>query len=113
MNGIKQGGMTAWLLQRITGGILTILLVIHFYLMHYTGEEGIAYAAVKARLVTPGLKIFYVLFLITGLYHGLNGLKSVLIDFDFWKDKQAALNFLFTVVGLIALAFGIHTVYSI
>lgn len=105
--------VSSWLLQRISGAVLTFLLLFHFYLMHYTSEQTINFEFVKQRLMRPEWKLFYVSFLIFGLYHGLNGLRSILIDFDPFVKKEKAISFLLFIIGLIALGFGIHTVFSI
>lgn len=110
---MKTSGATSWLLQRISGAILTVLLLYHFFIMHYGGEEVIKFQEVKARLISPSWKLFYVAFLILGFYHGLNGLRSILIDFDAFSKKDTAISVILTIIGLIALGFGIHTVYSI
>ena len=113
MNSIKKGGMTSWLIQRITGAVLVIFLAVHFFITHYMGEENILFNNVKGRLETGTWKLFYVIFLLFALYHGLNGLRSVLIDFDFWKDKDGVLKVLLTIVGIAAFAVGVTTVYSV
>ncbi len=73
--------MIKWFLQRITGLILFAGLIVHFYIMHYSGAENISYDAVMARISSPWWKAFDIIFLISVLYHGFNGLWGISIEY--------------------------------
>ncbi len=74
-------GVVLWFLQRLTGVILLIGLIIHFYTMHYSGTNALDYETVTARLSSPYWKGFDILFLLSILYHGFNGLWGIAIEY--------------------------------
>jgi len=70
-----------WLIHRLTGIALLGGLVIHFFVMHYSGPEQISHAAVIARLANPWWKSFDVLLLFSAVYHGYNGLWGIVSEY--------------------------------
>ena len=73
--------MFKWFLQRITGLILFAGLLVHFYIMHYSGAENITYEAVMTRLSSPWWKGFDIVFLASVIYHGFNGLWGISTEY--------------------------------
>jgi succinate dehydrogenase cytochrome b556 subunit len=75
-----------WYLQRITGALLVILLAAHFWVEHFMTAQlqrgDLTYAAVHARVSNPVWQAVDVSFLIVALYHGLNGLRSIVLDYS-------------------------------
>ena len=85
---MRQTGVYSWLFQRISGVVLLFCLAVHFYLMHYMGFEMRLHADVLQRLRNPMWKSFYMIFLVLGLFHGLNGTWSIAVDYikkDAWR----------------------------
>ncbi len=75
-----------WLFQRVTGAILAIFLFTHVKVLHWDfnfAEQGlIDFSFVISRLQNnSGWVVFYFLFIISALFHGLNGLWAVVLDF--------------------------------
>jgi len=75
-----------WLFQRLTGAILAIFLFTHVKVLHWDfnfATQGlIDFGFVIERLQgNIGWLIFYFLFIISALFHGLNGLWAVVLDF--------------------------------
>ncbi|RMG68664.1 MAG: succinate dehydrogenase, hydrophobic membrane anchor protein [Nitrospirae bacterium] len=73
--------MLKWLFQRVTGVVLFIGLIVHFYVMHYSGADNIGYQAVMARLSSPLWKGFDIIFLLSVIYHGFNGLWGICLEY--------------------------------
>lgn len=73
--------LIAWLFQRITGVVLFLGLLIHFFVMHYTGEHQLSYEVVMERLGSPLWKAFDLVFLVSVLYHGFNGLLGIVTEY--------------------------------
>lgn len=96
--GSKQsGGALAWYFQRISGGVIVLLFLAHFWVLHFTIGGEITYDKVAARLSTPLWKTIDMVFLILALYHGFNGVYSVVVDYvgsDIWRH---------TIFGILAL----------
>jgi succinate dehydrogenase hydrophobic membrane anchor protein len=74
-------GALQWFLQRLTGVVLFAGLIIHFYVMHYSGTDQLAYESVIKRISSPYWKAFDIVFLISILYHGLNGLWGIVTEY--------------------------------
>jgi succinate dehydrogenase / fumarate reductase, membrane anchor subunit len=75
----------AWYMQRITGALLVPLLIAHFWVEHFmtaTLMRGdLSYEAILSRIANPWWQAIDISFLLIALYHGLNGLYSILLDF--------------------------------
>jgi len=74
-------GALQWFLQRLTGVLLFAGLIVHFYVMHYSGADPLAYESVIKRISSPYWKAFDIVFLVSILYHGLNGLWGIVIEY--------------------------------
>ncbi len=85
----SQTGATAWLLQRLTAVILFVLLGWHFIIYHFVSQgRVVSYQQVLARVGSWWFPVVQFLFLLTGLYHGLNGFWTLVEDYfhsRFWR----------------------------
>ncbi len=75
-----------WLFQRVTGAILAIFLFTHVKVLHWDfnfAERGLIDFSFVLKRLDGNLVwlIFYFLFIISALFHGLNGLWAVVLDF--------------------------------
>jgi len=75
-----------WYLQRITGGLLIVLLAAHFWVEHFLTEPlrrgELTYQALLPRIANPWWQAVDIAFLLVALYHGLNGVRNILLDYD-------------------------------
>lgn len=78
--------VVAWYLQRVTGALLLVLLVAHFWVEHFMTaglrRGDLTYQAILTRISNPVWQFIDVSFLIIALCHGLNGLRNILLDFS-------------------------------
>ena len=76
-----------WYLQRITGAALLLLLIMHFWVEHFTASvrtsgEGLTFKIVQERFFhNPWFVAIDISFLFIALYHGLNGIRNIVLDF--------------------------------
>ena len=92
-------GMVAWLLHRLTGLGLVLYIVLHIWgLKALSNRE--AYNELIAGYHAPIFKIGEFGLWIAVVYHMLNGLRIVLIDFLGWSPKQKRL---FWTLGAVAV----------
>lgn len=79
-------GVIGWYLQRITGGLLLILLVAHFWVEHFMSANlrrgDLTYEAILGRISNPVWQVIDISFLLIALYHGLNGLRNIVLDYS-------------------------------
>ncbi len=98
-------GMFAWMMHRLTGIGLVVYLTIHIWgLRALTNRE--AYNALIAKYHAPIYKVGEFLLLVAVVYHAMNGLRIVLIDFLGWSPNQKRLFWTLGIVALLLIAVG-------
>ncbi len=105
----RSGGAVAWFFQRLSGLVLIVLLLVHFAVLH-GGDGLVTYEKVAARLATPAWKTFDLLFLVLGIFHGMNGFLMVVRDYAAPGWKRGALYAAVVVAGVVVLVLGCLTV---
>jgi succinate dehydrogenase / fumarate reductase, membrane anchor subunit len=110
--GSGSSGANKWLLQRLSGIMLLILLIGHYVLMHATPDSGHTYQAVMERLKTPLWKVIDLSFVTLGLWHGLNGLWNIVRDYKMKPWLSITKYTLIITLGLIFWFLGINTILS-
>lgn len=103
-----------WLLQRVTGLFLVIFLFTHVKVLHwdfdFTTRGLLDFTFVMDRLQgNVGWSIFYFLFIISALFHGLNGLWAVVLDFRPSRIVQYVWLAVLWVAGILAAYYGFTT----
>ncbi|MCX7919770.1 MAG: succinate dehydrogenase, hydrophobic membrane anchor protein [bacterium] len=103
---IIKRGLWSWFLQRITGLLLVVGMVVHFITLHFESHEPITFERVTTRLQTHAWQIFDLTLLGLVLYHGLNGLWAVLLDFAPNEKVKNYLGWFVTLFGIATFIFG-------
>ncbi|MDK2820797.1 MAG: succinate dehydrogenase / fumarate reductase, rane anchor subunit [Clostridia bacterium] len=107
-----------WFLFVLAGACMIVLLGAHLFVMHletfmgYLGitiHEPLAYAEVMARAKSVSWLVIYMALLILALYHGLYGVRSVLLETINMKH-HSTVTAVIVIVGLIAAVFGSYIV---
>ncbi len=107
-----RGGMWAWLFQRITAVLLIVCLAIHLAATHIANIGELDMENIGARLANHGLTAVDIILLAAGIYHALNGLRMVLMDYWFTSRARAlGLTIALWVVGVVALGYGIWALW--
>ena len=75
-----------WYMQRITGAALLLLLVAHFWVEHFMSAElrrgELTYEVILSRISNPIWQTIDIAFLVIALYHGLNGVRNIVLDYS-------------------------------
>ena len=109
-------GFWPWLLQRVTAIGLIVLLPIHIVINHLANiskvEEGIlpglvVFSDVAERFESPAYWVVDLLLLSFVLYHGLNGVRNVAMDYGLRGVGEKVVTGALSLVGVAAFAFGI------
>jgi succinate dehydrogenase / fumarate reductase cytochrome b subunit len=98
-------GMFAWMLHRMTGLALVGYLVVHVWGLRAITDPD-AYNALIASYHAPIFKVGEFLLLGAVIYHALNGLRIVLIDFLGWSPNQKKLFWTLGAVAAVMFAVG-------
>jgi succinate dehydrogenase cytochrome b556 subunit len=102
-----KGGMWAWLFQRITALLIIVCLAIHLILTHIFNIGELDYDNVANSLAHAGVTAVDIILLASGIYHALNGLRMVLMDYWFGRRKRAVtLSVVLWVIGIVAMGYG-------
>lgn len=102
-----------WWLQRITGALLVLLLIAHFWVEHFQSEQlmrgELNYEAIRTRVAQPLWQGIDIAFLLVALYHGLSGLRNIVLDYSRVSSRAASLlTMLLVVVGVVWAWWGIE-----
>jgi succinate dehydrogenase / fumarate reductase, membrane anchor subunit len=94
-----------WYMQRITGAALVPLLIAHFWVEHFMSATllrgDLTYAVILHRIANPWWQAIDIGFLVIALYHGLNGLYGIVLDYG--KIGRRGAQFaaiLFSIIGI-------------
>ena len=98
-------GMFAWMLHRLTGLALVGYLMVHIWGLKSITNPA-AYNALIASYHAPIFKVGEFLLLGAVVYHALNGMRIVLIDFMGWSPNQQKLFWTLGAVAAVLFAVG-------
>ncbi len=86
---LKQGiGGIAFVLHRFTGIVLVLYLFLHFYVLSYLARGEEAYKNVVNLMTSPVLELLEVALVAAVVYHGLNGVRLVLMSLNIGVKRQ-------------------------
>ena len=72
----------AWVFMRLSGILLLVLALVHLFYMHVLNNVmTIDFQFVARRYATPFWRTFDLMMLWLALLHGMNGLRTVVIDY--------------------------------
>ncbi len=103
---IKKSHLLSWLGQRTTAIIIAVLLPIHIIAIPFADKK-ISYSLVSERLSHSEWLIIDIFLLIACIYHGLNGLYSITIDFNPDKRILKGILFFLYLFGIMLTIYGI------
>lgn len=102
-----KGPFYSWFFQRITAIYLAGGLIAHFWMLHYLVRKGTQdIAEIINRLTTTGWIVFYLCFLAALLYHGLNGVWAIFLDFNPRKELKKTISMLLYGMGIFTFVSG-------
>jgi succinate dehydrogenase hydrophobic anchor subunit len=105
-----------WLLKILSGLLIVFFLGTHFFINHLTGTaEGgqLTFEEILKMYTQPGYLVLEGLFLTTVISHGLIGLRGVILDLNLSRGVMRILDFLFIVVGITAVGYGIWLLLTV
>jgi succinate dehydrogenase cytochrome b556 subunit len=82
-----RGGVWGWLMQRVTAVVLIVGLGTHLIATHILNIGELSYGNIAARLAGVFFVVIDVSLLAAAIYHGLNGLRMVALDY-FWNARR-------------------------
>jgi succinate dehydrogenase / fumarate reductase membrane anchor subunit len=109
-------GSGLWLLKIVSGLLVIVILAVHFTVNHMLGsmaglmtyEEVVLYYA--NNLIVPIMEILFVTFVVS---HALLGLRGIILDMHPTRKTLRVINWVFVIVGVGSIAYGIGLVIVI
>jgi succinate dehydrogenase / fumarate reductase, membrane anchor subunit len=96
-----------WLIKIVTGPLLVVLLLVHFIVNHFIGENGLlTYADVIAYYKNPLIPVMEICFLAAVVTHSLSGLRGIFLDLNPSRSLLKAVDWLLVIVGIVAVVYG-------
>jgi len=94
-----QTGMTAWLLHRITGLGLVFYITLHIWVVSSLQLGPEAFENTMAVVSAPLFRFLEVGLLFCVIYHALNGIRLIAIDFFGATEKHVPIFYVLLVIG--------------
>jgi len=110
--GSRGSGAPGWVLQRITGILLVVVVIGHYFVMHADPASGHTYAAVLERMHHPFWKMFDLTFITIGLWHGLNGTWGIFRDYEMKPAVSLTVYGIIILSGIAFWVLGVNTILS-
>jgi succinate dehydrogenase cytochrome b556 subunit len=100
------------LLQRLTAVLLFFFLGIHWWATHFV-EPGttITFESVLRRMQQPLFQFVDLSLLAVAIYHGLNGVRMVVLDFGIGLRRAKLLTWILLIIGLLGFLFGLNALW--
>jgi succinate dehydrogenase / fumarate reductase membrane anchor subunit len=108
----SKSGARAWLFQRISAVILFVLLIMHFITYHFISKGVIKYADIVEKMKSPWFNLIQFIFLLTAIYHGFNGVWTIIEDYIHIKLLRLALFGILTTIALCLIFIGLLTIFK-
>ena len=100
----SRGGMWPWLGQRVTAVVIIVTIMVHLVLTHFV--------SIGERLATTVVLVNDVLLLVAVVYHALNGVRMVVLDWGFsGSGARRGLDLFLWVVGILGIVYGIWALW--
>jgi len=105
-------GMVAWGAHRLTGIGIVIFIVVHIWSISHLGSGADSFNTVMALYNTPLFKVGEIILYGTILFHALNGLRIISVDFFGGARYQKKLFWGFMAVGVLLFLIGVWTMLN-
>lgn len=104
-----RSGIWTWFIQRLTAALLVVFILAHFWATHFAvpGEE-ITFNGVVQRIQSPWFLVLDSLLLATTVYHGLNGVRNVVYDFNINPGVKKGVSWLLLIGGIATFVYGVN-----
>jgi succinate dehydrogenase / fumarate reductase membrane anchor subunit len=109
----RNSGSFSWVLQRITGIVLVVVMIGHYILMHYNPQSGHSYEAVLIRMQSNWYRVLDLTFVVLGMYHGMNGVWGIFRDYKLKSWQTITVVSFLIIFGLAFTLWGIKTIMDI
>lgn len=93
-------GFIAWALHRVTGVLLGLYLFLHIWVIHHLAQGQAAFDRVMSVVQSPMFHILEIGLLGAVLFHGINGIRVVLVESGVITQASRMQNSAYVVLGI-------------
>jgi succinate dehydrogenase / fumarate reductase cytochrome b subunit len=104
-----QTGMTAWVLHRLTGLALVFYLTLHIWVVSSLQKGEVWFEQVMGFVQSPFFRFLEVGLFFCVIYHTMNGLRLIAIDFFGATEKHVPVFWGLMIIGLALWGWGGYT----
>lgn len=108
----SKSGALLWFWQRISAILLFIMLLFHFISYHFMAKGSYEWHRVVEKMQSPWFNLLQFLFLLSALYHGLNGVWMVSEDYVHSRTGRILIVSGIFLLGLSLLFIGTLTIFK-
>lgn len=103
----SRGGMWPWLGQRVTAVVILVTIMVHLVLTHFVAIGELSYENIGERLAGTAVLVNDLLLLVAVVFHALNGVRMVALDYGFQgTGARRGLAAFLWVAGVVAVVYG-------
>lgn len=95
------------ILQYISGIALFFFVGAHLLVSYLSSAEPTSWESVSGRATSSGWLAFYIFLLIFGIYHGLHGLRTIILEFSIPDSAVKVLDRVLLAVGLAVFGYAV------
>ena len=108
----SRGGMWPWLGQRVTAVLVIVTIMVHLVLTHYIAIGELSFDNIGARLAGGAVLVNDIVLLVAVVYHGLNGLRMVVLDWGLAsRGGRRLFGVVLWLVGISSIVYGIWALW--
>jgi succinate dehydrogenase hydrophobic anchor subunit len=96
------------LLQYITGIGIFFLVGLHLIISHLTSGEPTEASSVSQRAASSGWLAIYILILLFGIYHGMHGIRGLILELSLPNKAVKVLNWAIVFIGLAVFGYAVY-----
>ncbi|MBN2203459.1 MAG: succinate dehydrogenase, hydrophobic membrane anchor protein [Thermoleophilia bacterium] len=105
------GGMWPWLGQRVTAVLVLVTIMIHLILTHLFASAPLTFDDIGQRLASGAVLLNDALLLFAVVFHALNGVRMVVLDYAHLGKGRRAFDALLWAVGAVSVIYGIWALW--
>jgi succinate dehydrogenase / fumarate reductase cytochrome b subunit len=99
--------MWPWLGQRVTAVVILVTIIVHLVLTHFVAIGELSFDDIGERLASTAVLVNDVLLLVAVVYHALNGVRMVVLDWGLsGRGARRGFDAFLWVAGIVAVVYG-------
>jgi succinate dehydrogenase cytochrome b556 subunit len=112
MRNKAEAGLLSWISQRLTAVLLFFALGIHTWATHFAEPgKAITFESVVSRMQNPLFMSVDLTLLAAAMFHGLNGVRIIALDFGIGSRGLKALTWFLAILGAVGFLFGVNALW--